>query len=113
MLVDLEEGLKRKHAPTLVGYWCAAYDAVVLATAQLGLKVVYWAASTKGRHRHFADRGQGTAESAAQKQVVLVFGCPVHCILLVVGRKIFSAQGGWKIIGWPHSVLSGRLPDDR
>lgn len=54
-LAVLEQIHSRKHAPTLVGYWCAVYDALVLSAAQLGLSVLYWAISAAGRHGLSAD----------------------------------------------------------
>jgi hypothetical protein len=99
MLVKIEEVLKRKHEPTLVGYWCTAYDALMLATSQLGLKVVYWAISTKGRHRHFADCRHGKAASAAQKEVVLGvlwLPCSLHSACCWAQNSV--AQGGRKLI---------------
>jgi hypothetical protein len=54
-LAGLEQIHSHKHAPTLVGYWCAVYDALVLSAAQLGLSVLYWAISAAGGHGLSAD----------------------------------------------------------
>jgi hypothetical protein len=52
-LLQIEETLlgttPRQHSSTLVGRWCAAFDAFTLAWVRLGVGLAYWALSVKGR----------------------------------------------------------------
>ena len=52
-LLEIEETLlgttPRQHSSTLVGRWCAAFDAFTLAWVRLGVGLAYWALSVKGR----------------------------------------------------------------
>jgi hypothetical protein len=83
-MVEFQENLKRTYAPTLVGYWCAAWSALTLAALRL-CEDLWEAALSRGRHglqqQAAAERPTGLP-GAAQNQVLKVAAMLLVCLLL-------------------------------